>query len=82
MTAAVLSPRDAAFVARVDARIATCLHDDTFGATALAHAFGLSERQFRRRVLAATGEGPGVRLRRARVAAGADLLATGAYTVD
>ena len=77
-----LSPTDAALVRDLDAQIAECLHDDTFGVTALAHALGLSERQLRRRVRAATGEGPGTRLRRARVEAGAALLATGAFTVE
>ena len=79
--APVLAPLDRAFVERVDARIAERLADAGFGATQLAGDLALSERQLRRKLKALTGETPGVRLRRRRVEAGAELLAAGTHTV-
>lgn len=72
---------DAEFLRRVDVVIASNLADRGFGTAQLADAFGMSERQMRRRLNAAAGETPGVRLRHARVEAGRALLAGRSRTV-
>ena len=72
-----LSPADRRFVATVEAAAEAHLGDARFGVEALADAVGLSARQLTRRLGAATGETPGVLVRRLRLARAAEMLRAG-----
>jgi signal transduction histidine kinase/CheY-like chemotaxis protein len=76
-----LSPAETRFLDAVDAAIALGVGDALFGAETLAEALALSPRQLARKLKALSGDTPGRRLRRARVEAGAALLAAGTHSV-
>ena len=76
-----LSPAEARFLDAVDAAIAAGVGDALFGAETLGEALALSPRQLARKLKALSGDTPGRRLRRARVEAGAALLAAGTHSV-
>ena len=76
-----LSPSETRFLATVDDAIAGRTGDLLFGVEALAETLALSPRQLRRKLRAVSGDTPADRIRRARVAAGAALLAAGTHSV-
>ncbi len=76
-----LSPAETRFLATVDDAIAVRTGDLLFGVEALAETLALSPRQLRRKLRAVSGDTPADRIRRARVAAGAALLAAGTHSV-
>ncbi|HEX8297742.1 MAG TPA: response regulator, partial [Rubricoccaceae bacterium] len=76
-----LSPAEVRFLDAVDAAIAGGVGDALFGAETLAETLALSPRQLARKLKALSGDTPGRRLRRARVEAGAALLAAGTHSV-
>lgn len=76
-----MPPREAAFVAKVEATVTKHLANTEFGVDHLAEALLLSRRQLFRKLRALTDETPGALIRRMRVARAAELLDEGADTI-
>ncbi len=76
-----LSSAETHFLAAVDAAIAAGTGDLLFGVEVLAGTLALSPRQLRRKLRAVSGDTPADRIRRARVEAGAALIAAGTHSV-
>ncbi|MEM8598765.1 MAG: ATP-binding protein [Bacteroidota bacterium] len=78
---AALPPREAAFLADLEAAIEAGLDDPGFTTNRLAEALALSRRQLQRKLSALTGDSPGSLIREARLNRAATLLAAGELSV-
>ncbi|MEL7363574.1 MAG: ATP-binding protein, partial [Bacteroidota bacterium] len=76
-----LPPREAAFLADLEAAIADGLDDPAFNTERLAEVLALSRRQLQRKLNALTGDSPGGLIREARLDRAATLLAAGELSV-
>ncbi|MEL6703946.1 MAG: ATP-binding protein [Bacteroidota bacterium] len=76
-----LPPREAAFLADLEAAIADGLDDPAFNTERLAGVLALSRRQLQRKLNALTGDSPGGLIREARLDRAATLLAAGELSV-